>query len=32
VKHRYTSIVRGANGDVKEIRFAGEKRTLMIRQ
>ena len=31
-KHRYTSVVRGPNGEVTEIRFAGEKRTLMIRQ
>lgn len=30
-KNAYTSIVRGANGEVQEIRFAGERRVLVIR-
>ncbi len=29
-KARYTSVLLGANHEVKEIRFAGEKRVLMI--
>jgi hypothetical protein len=30
-KHDRSSVLQGANGAVKEIRFAGEKRVLLIR-